>query len=689
MHPIKQLLRQPVRVIAVMILLAFSSAFLSVGWGLYRSVEATAENIESSFVTSVSFSSQYRPSLWNFIEYDPVTYIVTSSEYEEVILDPNIQVNSDGSIGLNGLTKEEAEASMPRVSDFLDALAACPAIKGIYRQHFSSAYCPQITAAISYSRSGDSYDPLLDVPYNNAVAVIKVTDIHRSTHINSGYTTAFDPISQKMQRFQNVYYDVRGEIIEFPARSPGYSSSVCTDVVFSVAQQLYENGDVLNEIPCEVGKTYAVVLHECADKDLLLRKQEAFMINNNPNFAPAEPVTAESLNWDEVPFVLSASERDDINAFYGELYNLTDVYEMTGSLEELLADPANKGLADNIENYNRQYHCVSVIGTDELDSIHIFHDNTAFVSEGRSFEPEDYTEGRNVCLISESVAQSSGLSVGDKIDLEFYGTYDSNAEEFSQKTGDGDRADLYMYSTKIEKTSEYEIIGIYRNTNQWRASAYDFSPNSVFVPNGSLAGVTTGTNSGKMLSMVAENGRTDEIVSFLEENGWNSEMLVFDDEGYAEISGALAAMKESAIQMLAASAATFIVIAAAYIALFVMKQRRNAGLMLSLGSGKSRTARFVLTVSLIPALIASVAGSVAGALLLGRVVKSVYANVAESSDSLAEGVSSTVGSLGENLVINPLSVIAVFAAAAAAYLILLLAVSAVLSRKKPLALMKK
>ena len=246
-----------------------------------------------------------------------------------------------------------------------------------------------------------------------------------------------------------------------------------------------------------------------------------------------------------------------------------------------------------------------------------------------------------------------------------------------------------MYSTKIEKTSEYEIIGIYRNTNQWRASAYDFLPNSVFVPNGSLAGVTTGTNSGKMLSMVAENGRTDEIVSFLEENGWNSEMLVFDDEGYAEISGALAAMKESAVQMLAASAATFIVIAAAYIALFVMKQRRNAGLMLSLGSGKSRTARFVLTVSLIPALIASVAGSVAGAMLLGRVVKSVYANVAESSDSLAEGVSSTVGSLGENLVINPLSVIAVFAAAAAAYLILLAAVSAVLSRKKPLALMKK
>ena len=688
MHPIKQLLRQPVRVIAVMILLAFSSAFLSVGWGLYRSVEATAENIESSFVTSVSFSSQYRPYLWNFIEYDPVTYIVTSSEYEEVILNPNIQVNDGGSITLlNGLTKEEAEASMPRVSDFLDALAACPAIKGIYRQHFSSAYCPQITAAVSYSRSGDSYDPALDVPYNNAVAVIKVTDIHRSTHKFSGYTTEFDPISQKMQRFQNVYYDVRGEIIEFPARSPGYSSSVCTDVVFSVAQSLYDNGDILKEIPCEVGKTYAVVLHNCSDKDLLLRRQEAFLINDR--FSPAEPVTAETLVWDEVPFTLSSSEREDINAFYGELYNLTDVYELTGSLEELLADPANKGLAENIENYNRQYHCVSVIGTDELDSIHIFHDNTAFVSEGRSFEPADYAEGRNVCLVSESVAQSSGLSVGDKIDLEFYGMYDSNAEEFSQKTGDGDRADLYISSVRTEKTSEYEIIGIYRNTSQWRGSAYDFSPNSVFVPNGSLAGVTTGTNSGKMLSMVAENGRTDEIVSFLEENGWNSEMLVFDDGGYAEISGALAAMKESAVQMLAASAATFIVIAAAYIALFVMKQRRNAGLMLSLGSGKSRTARFVLTVSVIPALIASVAGSVAGALLLGRVVKSVYANVAESSDSLAEGVSSTVGSLGESLVINPLSTIAVFAAAAAAYFILLSAVSAVISRKKPFALMKK
>ena len=111
------------------------------------------------------------------------------------------------------------------------------------------------------------------------------------------------------------------------------------------------------------------------------------------------------------------------------------------------------------QELDTQYHTVSVIGTDLLESMYCFHQKDSFVTEGRSFGADDYKNGSNVCLISETTAIASGLGTGDCIDLSFYWgpnpladltapEWKVQPQRFSQKIGvSGD-------------TKTYQIIGI-------------------------------------------------------------------------------------------------------------------------------------------------------------------------------------------------------------------------------------
>ena len=51
MTPIRQLLRQPVRLIAVLLLLGLSAAFFSLSAGVFVSAQATLNEIERNYIT--------------------------------------------------------------------------------------------------------------------------------------------------------------------------------------------------------------------------------------------------------------------------------------------------------------------------------------------------------------------------------------------------------------------------------------------------------------------------------------------------------------------------------------------------------------------------------------------------------------------------------------------------------------
>ena len=80
-------------------------------------------------------------------------------------------------------------------------------------------------------------------------------------------------------------------------------------------------------------------------------------------------------------------------------------------LDVFLSSNAGIEWRSAVQELDTQYHTVSVIGTDLLESMYCFHQKDSFVTEGRSFGADDYKNGSNVCLISETTAIASGLGI--------------------------------------------------------------------------------------------------------------------------------------------------------------------------------------------------------------------------------------------------------------------------------------
>ena len=153
-----------------------------------------------------------------------------------------------------------------------------------------------------------------------------------------------------------------------------------------------------------------------------------------------------------------------------------------------------------------QYHTVSVIGTDLLESMYCFHQKDSFVTEGRSFGADDYKNGSNVCLISETTAIASGLGTGDCIDLSFYW----GPNPLADLTAPEWKVQPQLFSQKIGvsgDTKTYQIIGIYRQSDLWDTADYRFLPNTVFVPNASLPENCYSSRNGVFFTYVLQNGK--------------------------------------------------------------------------------------------------------------------------------------------------------------------------------------
>ena len=696
MKPISQLLRQPIRTIAVLILLTVSASFMCLGWGVLRSSQATAEEIDNSFVTLALLS--------------PDVETGTDYNYDEETGKQELYLAFVERIAISNGVRVE---TFGRVSDVTDLIIESPHIRGSYNQQFASAYIPSLRTVTS-STSGNNYYSTKDVPYSRTVLTFTVTDFVEQ---DNSHTFSYLDSDGNLITVDKYDFNLYGDIIEYVSLHPDYEPRGKVELYCSFdSKEMFD--ETVGEI--EIGKTYIVYMDDYSDGDLWLR--DFLIMGTLENWG----YTTSDINWDNLTYDLKdypadlqysispdgtkeiiptvamyvdpetglgiamSQERLDIidrcSANVSSSNGLTFA-EIDGSLEDFLADPANAEWVQLLDLINKQYSTAPIVGTDLLESMYLFHQNAAFVSEGRTFERSDYDEGKNVCIISETVAYESGLSVGDKIELSFYkgGQWYSSImpgyEYYARK--------LYKF-TEFEDTREYEIVGVYRNTIQWTDMEYNFTPDMIFVPNKSLEGIATETDERQLLSLVIKNGHTDDVKTLLEENGWDRDIMVYFDSGYGVIEDTVAGLQESATQLFGASAATFLAILIAYIALFVVRQRRNAGLMLSLGSGRHRAARFILVTSMIPAVISSFIGALTGALLLNRTVQSVFNDASEAfntafSSTAASGYANTAA----QVTVLPSSAIAAGAVLIVIYFVIIAAVSHELAGRKPLDLIKK
>ena len=100
------------------------------------------------------------------------------------------------------------------------------------------------------------------------------------------------------------------------------------------------------------------------------------------------------------------------------------VARLDGTLEEFLADPANALWVRQMEDWQTRQHSVPVLGTPALDTFYLFMKHQAELVEGRMFTESEYDSGSKVCILSDSLAERSGLKVGDSFKLSQFSCID-------------------------------------------------------------------------------------------------------------------------------------------------------------------------------------------------------------------------------------------------------------------------
>lgn len=649
MKMLHQLIRQPIRTITFVLILSLASTFACLGFGVRLSAQTTLKSIESGFVT--------------------IALPTNKTEMVEYKLENGSVHHFEQSVISSDMWKYIQD--LPRSDG--------PVLRAV-QQSYVSAWIPELMSMTS-AKEEERYHTGLNKPYDNVLLVVKLTEMGDvDTQILPGKIV----VSLKAELKDTILIHE-----DFEPRS--HLTLHCT----FASEEEYQRADL------QVGEQYIVYGQGYIDFDLDLRNNLATMLKLNVN----------EISWDHISYdveeyfpdnseyvavydhgdrAVGLMELDLQNIGMAAIYvkNSADSYnsdfylpDIHGDQSEytaadLLATPTIAKLNMPLEDFLRQesnalwqtaleetairYQAFPVIGTDCLESMYLFQQMESLIVEGRSFSEKEYTSGERVCVISEAVAKSSGITLGDTISLSYY--WGANPHDELARQGTSNLM-AQSYSEKLGFSSQnetYTVIGFYRQSNHWSQSLYSFTPNTIFVPSVSISVPTYTERTGVYYTLVVENGRIDDVKKLLVKKGYPEDTLFFFDNGYSEIAGTLKNFNKSAIQIFAASSLTWVVVLGAYIAFFVFRQQKTAGLLLSLGAGKKNTRRSIILTSMIPILAASVNGAIGSTMLLEQTMTKVFASAEDFFDTAFSGTS-VGGHIGIDIAITTLPETAVYA----------------------------
>lgn len=627
MQIIRHLYRQPMRTIAVLLLLCISCTFFHVSFNVWTSAWATADAIQKEF-TTIGLPSNRK-------------------EAKEVTATNGMTFTLEQSIFTSG------------VREYIEQLSETNRfIKGIYYQKFISAWSSKLHTVTSTEVDGQ-YKYSNSAPYHEAVFVIELVHIGEVSRTDS-----------------KVSVNLTANIEEAVALHPSFALREHLNI-----NCIFEDEAAYEAAQLKTGKHY-LIYGDYQDSDLALRTSLTQLLHCSVNEINWDNITQDTLVieggtawYTHGDHQISLSDKDltyinagslisqnrgvgyaegvfphNLDGTTGtipcsELFDNPIIVPLTTTLEEFLSTPEAEEWVMLIDEIKKQYQCVPVLGTDMLECLYSFSTKEAFLVEGQTFTSEDYA-GNTVCIIPESIAQNSNLSVGDRIDLSFYW----GAEPYDGLTNANLTAQNYSYHTgMLEETKSYTIGGIYRHTDTWNSSSYSFNPNTIFVPNSTLPELTyTGTD-GIFYSVVLENGTADEVQNLLQEQGYPEDILLYFDQGYSDIEEAMDSFRTTSnIQFIIATVVWFAALLL-YLLLFVHKQQQTAGLMLSLGAGKQQAFTFWWVLSVIPVLIATCIASLCSKILVSSIFQTIFAAAFETTTAFSNKINGSFGNAQNTL----------------------------------------
>ena len=291
-------------------------------------------------------------------------------------------------------------------------------------------------------------------------------------------------------------------------------------------------------------------------------------------------------------------------------YNLPSIQELPDGVtaQEVIDSTSSWRMA--MESIQTNNHSVPVLAVDSVEGMLEFASGRTQITQGRSISQEEYRNGAAVCLISETLARESGLDVGDTLPLSLY---EKEKNLMPTMVGDSDpTASYYLPQRGFQQETEYTIVGLYRQNNEWSQGVASFTPNTVLVPRKSVTcAVETGetglgVSSGCLWeTVVLQNGTIDQMEARLAENGLGGTVTYYD-QGYSDIVESLDGYTRVSRTVLCVGLALWAVVLAAYCVLLPMQESKTALRMWTLGAKRRDIAGQIWT----PSALMGLAGTI-------------------------------------------------------------------------------
>lgn len=623
MRSFRQLLRQPVRTLFGILLVAVAVTILVTCVGQYAATSLTRANVDDNYDTIALLLDKY---FWENRPEGRVHYSVLPEEYQNWI--------SDTILHRSDLIKQESHSE-------------------VY-----SAYVPGVSPDnFSKYENGDMmdfYSPSSGIGNPYRCAVLEVTLTRVGTVIDEdmvNYATPDDPVGQDFRKYINIL--CVGTVERVIGLEQGFAPPVGKTIAIMVrvydedalAALALEEGqrylvygmdytDVDGEAKASKVGTYATLFEDLfgaatiglngPEYDAILDQFDCYMTvcdysalpimySSNGKFELRNDLRETSyLDEDGMHKTYIAAEKFIPN------YAVPTMAKLNGTAEELLESEKGALWQQVLEEMEISNHGFPVLAVDKLGYQVAFARQNARIVDGRDFTEEERTCGSKVCVISQEVASENGLHVGDTIEMQTYGI-DPNIEvQYSDLLAGTRFPSAAVYSRALGFTSEpesYKIVGIYRQKDAWqnREDAYGITPNVIFVPKDSISGDKLTRDSGIYYTLVLHNGKMEEFQTLQEEAGY-PDMFICYDQGYSDIVAGLDAYEGVSKQALYIGICAFDGILLLFILLFPLRQRAALTMMGSLGAGRGRMIRHVLASSIGILIPGSLMGTVIGVL---------------------------------------------------------------------------
>ena len=627
MNPMHQLTRRPVKAAFGALLLALAGVILALSGGQFWAAVQTRAGVEETYTTVAVVTGGKRQ-------------LVSSGDIVYEDIGPTYEANE--------FLKEAAQKGWS-------------IIRGQATMGLAGGYSPKLTPLTTfYQMDVDSSDTRIDndedVPYNFAILEIEITEV--------GEQRVYYPREYDTGAFFN--WVVSGKVLGVQAMSGDWNDPTGRNANFYL--QITGESDAAGKA-LQAGQRILVFTHNYRDldfeqrcliaEDLRLSGYEvdprSLDIENNliryadrttaititdgegnpwPDDAPLykDPVTGSESTIDLRRLNTIAFNVDDCSqpwTLYDEQWNVEEQkwewtvqrviaydtdYDLASftilpegvTAEEMIASSPTWQKA--MESVRVNSHSVPVLAVNHLEALADFAAGTTMVTQGRSISQAEYDSGAAVCLVSESLARENGLNVGDVLPLSLY-EYDQDLR-YSYIHEYNPRPSCYLPDQGFQQETEYTIIGLYRQSNEWVTTPTSFTPtsftpNSVFVPEKSVTCQTVYGNYGVWSSLILQNGTIDQMEARLEENDLGGAVTYYD-QGYSDIVESLDGYTRVSRTVLLVGLALWAVVLAAYCILLPMQEGKTALRMWTLGAKRRDIAGQIWT----PSALMAAAGTV-------------------------------------------------------------------------------